>query len=65
MTADESAVPWLPYAHRTSPWVQLKAVVAGIGVAGFAAADALQHLGAHVTVDRLVVDDGDMGAEML
>lgn len=53
MTADESALPWLPYAHRTSPWVQLKAVVAGIGVAGFAAADALQHLGAHVTV----VDD--------
>lgn len=46
---------WLPDAHRHSPWEQLRVVVAGLGVAGFAAADALQHLGARVTV----VDDRD------
>ncbi|MDQ3480573.1 MAG: UDP-N-acetylmuramoyl-L-alanine--D-glutamate ligase [Actinomycetota bacterium] len=50
MTADSGAVPWLPDAHRNSAWEQLRVVVAGIGVAGFAAADALQHLGASVTV---------------
>jgi UDP-N-acetylmuramoylalanine--D-glutamate ligase len=41
---------WLTTADRTSPWDRLHAAVAGIGVAGFAAADALQHLGAQVTV---------------
>jgi UDP-N-acetylmuramoylalanine--D-glutamate ligase len=44
---------WLLNADRQSPWDQLHVLVAGIGVSGFAAADALQHLGASVTV----VDD--------
>ena len=46
---------WLATADRSSPWEQLDAVVAGIGVSGFAAADALIHLGARVSV----VDDRD------
>jgi UDP-N-acetylmuramoylalanine--D-glutamate ligase len=50
-----SADSWLPEAHRHSPWHQLHVAVAGLGVAGFAAADALQHLGARVTV----LDDQD------
>ncbi len=41
---------WLAGADRSSPWPQLHAVVAGIGVSGFAAADTLVHLGARVTV---------------
>jgi UDP-N-acetylmuramoylalanine--D-glutamate ligase len=48
---------WLADAHRHSPWHELRVVVAGLGVAGFAAADALQHLGARVTV----VDDRERG----
>jgi len=51
--------PWLVGAVRTSPWPQLSAVVAGIGVSGFAAADALLGLGAIVTV----VDARDGEAE--
>ena len=51
--------PWLVGAVRTSPWPQLSAVVAGIGVSGFAAADALLGLGAIVTV----VDERDGEAE--
>ena len=47
--------PWLAGAVRTSPWPHLHAVVAGIGVSGFAAADALLGLGARVTV----VDERD------
>ncbi|MGI8433410.1 MAG: UDP-N-acetylmuramoyl-L-alanine--D-glutamate ligase [Nocardioidaceae bacterium] len=44
-------VSWLNAAHRHSAWDQLRVVVVGgLGVSGFAAADALQHLGAHVTV---------------
>jgi len=35
---------------RASDWSSVHAVVAGVGVAGFAAADQLLHLGAHVTV---------------
>jgi UDP-N-acetylmuramoylalanine--D-glutamate ligase len=35
---------------RTSDWSAVHAVVAGVGVAGFAAADHLVHLGARVTV---------------
>ena len=35
---------------RGSDWSQVHAVVAGVGVAGFAAADQLLHLGARVTV---------------
>ncbi len=51
-------VDWLAAANRHSPWEHARVTVAGLGVAGFAAADALQHLGAAVTV----VDDGDLGA---
>jgi UDP-N-acetylmuramoylalanine--D-glutamate ligase len=36
--------------HRGSDWSAIHAVVAGIGVAGFACADQLAHLGARVTV---------------
>jgi UDP-N-acetylmuramoylalanine--D-glutamate ligase len=35
---------------RDSPWQTIRAVVAGLGVAGFSCADALMQLGAHVTV---------------
>ena len=41
---------WLGTAHRDSPWAELSVTVAGIGVSGFAAADALLTLGAAVTV---------------
>jgi UDP-N-acetylmuramoylalanine--D-glutamate ligase len=46
---------WLASAGRDAPWEQLRAVVAGIGVSGFAAADALIELGARVCV----LDDVD------
>jgi UDP-N-acetylmuramoylalanine--D-glutamate ligase len=46
---------WLDAAARHSPWEQAHVAVLGIGVSGFAAADALQHLGARVTV----VDDAE------
>jgi UDP-N-acetylmuramoylalanine--D-glutamate ligase len=35
---------------RRGPWERVRAVVVGIGVSGFAAADTLLHLGARVTV---------------
>ncbi len=41
---------WLDTANRDSPWAELAVTVAGIGVSGFAAADALLGLGAAVTV---------------
>ncbi len=50
-----STPDWLDRANRDSDWFQLSVVVAGIGVSGFAAADALVGLGANVTV----VDDRD------
>ena len=50
---------WLPMADRTSDWSSLSVVVAGIGVSGFAAADALLGLGAMVTI----VDERDGAAE--
>jgi UDP-N-acetylmuramoylalanine--D-glutamate ligase len=52
---------WLDRANRNSDWSQLSVVVAGIGISGFAAADALVGLGATVTVvdDR----DGDFESE--
>ena len=53
--SNERRLGWLAAADRTAPWEQVRAVVAGIGVAGFAAADALQHLGAAVTI----LDDRD------
>ena len=46
---------WLPNADRGSDWSALTVVVAGIGVSGFAAADALLGLGARVTI----VDERD------
>ena len=46
---------WLPTADGASPWPQAHVVVAGIGVSGFAAADALLQFGARVTV----LDDAD------
>ncbi len=45
---------------RESSWEGVRAVVCGFGVSGFAAADALVHLGADVTVvDERVPDDTD------
>jgi len=41
---------WLADGRRDSPWPELQVCVAGIGVSGFAAADALLHLGAQVSV---------------
>jgi UDP-N-acetylmuramoylalanine--D-glutamate ligase len=49
----------LAAADRTSDWSALDVVVAGIGVSGYAAADALVRLGARVTV----LDDRDGDAE--
>jgi UDP-N-acetylmuramoylalanine--D-glutamate ligase len=54
-----SGTEWLVGASRTSPWPQLRAVVAGIGASGFAAADALLGLGTQVTV----LDERDGEAE--
>jgi UDP-N-acetylmuramoylalanine--D-glutamate ligase len=42
-------IDWLAGADGTSPWSQAHAVVAGIGVSGFAAADGLLQYGARVT----------------
>ncbi|MGH8836891.1 MAG: UDP-N-acetylmuramoyl-L-alanine--D-glutamate ligase [Actinomycetes bacterium] len=44
------APAWLAGADRSAPWPSLSVLVAGIGVSGFAAADALLQLGASVTV---------------
>ena len=41
--------------HRDSDWTHVRVTVAGIGIAGFAAADALMQLGAKVTI----VDSSD------
>jgi UDP-N-acetylmuramoylalanine--D-glutamate ligase len=46
---------------RSSDWSRVHVVVAGIGVAGFAAADHLVHLGARVTV--IDAADGDRQRE--
>jgi UDP-N-acetylmuramoylalanine--D-glutamate ligase len=51
MSADR--LDWLAGARRDSAWDRARVAVAGIGVSGFAAADALQHLGARV----VVIDD--------
>ncbi|HET6686626.1 MAG TPA: UDP-N-acetylmuramoyl-L-alanine--D-glutamate ligase, partial [Jiangellaceae bacterium] len=50
---------WLSDADRASEWSALSVVVAGIGVSGFAAADALLGLGATVTI----VDEREGEAE--
>ncbi len=44
---------------RHTPWDGVKAVVAGFGVSGFAAADNLNHLGADVTA----LDESAAGKE--
>jgi len=43
-------ITWLGTADRMSPWQQCRVVVAGLGAAGFAAADAMLELGASVRV---------------
>lgn len=43
--------------HRDADWSGLRVVVAGLGISGFAAADALVERGAHVSV----LDGGDPG----
>jgi UDP-N-acetylmuramoylalanine--D-glutamate ligase len=48
---------WLAGADRLSPWHEARVTVAGIGVSGYSAADALVELGAQVTV----VDESDGG----
>ena len=40
----------IDHLGRTDSWEGVRAVVIGIGVSGFAAADNLTHIGAHVTV---------------
>ncbi|HXU96606.1 MAG TPA: UDP-N-acetylmuramoyl-L-alanine--D-glutamate ligase [Jiangellaceae bacterium] len=50
---------WLSDADRASEWSALSVVVAGIGVSGFAAADALLGFGATVTI----VDEREGEAE--
>ncbi|AYY12842.1 UDP-N-acetylmuramoyl-L-alanine--D-glutamate ligase [Actinobacteria bacterium YIM 96077] len=57
--SDLNGPEWVQAAERNGPWPELSVVVAGIGVSGFAAADALVRLGARVTV----VDEHDGTAE--
>jgi UDP-N-acetylmuramoylalanine--D-glutamate ligase len=54
-----SVPSWLDQADRGSDWPALHVAVAGIGISGFAAADALIGRGARVTV----VDESDGPAE--
>jgi UDP-N-acetylmuramoylalanine--D-glutamate ligase len=49
--------PDLERLGRHDAWDGVRAVVAGLGVSGFAAADSLTHQGAHVTV----LDESDAG----
>lgn len=54
---DASSDPYEPrpgLTHRDADWSGLRVLVAGLGVSGFAAADALLERGAHV----LGVDSG-------
>jgi UDP-N-acetylmuramoylalanine--D-glutamate ligase len=59
------AAPWGPHVSapdltalgRHDAWEEVRVVVAGLGVSGFAAADNLTHLGAHVTA----LDESDAG----
>ena len=50
---------------RTSSWEGVRAVVAGFGVSGFAAADTLVHLGATVTVLDEKAPEDDENARLL
>lgn len=51
---------WLESANRESDWSRARVVVAGIGSAGYASADALLEVGADVTV----LDDNDCEANV-
>ncbi len=59
-----SDLRWIPTADGASPWPQAHVVVAGVGVSGFAAADALTQFGARVTVldDAATAANQDKGA---
>ena len=54
-----SASTWLVSADRDADWSGIRATVAGLGGSGFAAADALMRVGAHVTVIESRSLDGD------
>ncbi|MGJ9423211.1 UDP-N-acetylmuramoyl-L-alanine--D-glutamate ligase [Aeromicrobium sp. CF3.5] len=55
-----TGAPELDALGRSSSWSGVRAVVAGFGVSGYAAADTLQHLGASVlVVDETPRDDPD------
>ncbi len=57
MTPDPSYEPRPGLTHRDADWVGLRVLVVGLGVSGFAAADALAERGAQVTaVSRDVTD---------
>ena len=59
MTARTAAL-----THRDADWAGLRVVVAGLGISGFAAADALVERGAHVTVvDARVPEPDSAGAQ--
>ncbi len=60
IVSDTSAA-WVDAADVAVPWPRLSVVVAGLGVSGYAAADALMQLGAQVTV--LDERDGDVERE--
>jgi len=47
-------IEWLDQAQRSSPWPEVRAIVAGLGERGYSAADVLLEMGAHV----VVLDDG-------
>lgn len=49
--------------RRDSDWASLRVAVCGFGVSGFAAADTLVHLGAHVTVLDASAPGGQSGHE--
>lgn len=55
-----SRLAWLAEADRRAPWQEANVVVAGLGSAGFASADALLEAGAHVSV----VDDAASAANV-
>ena len=51
--------------RRSSSWEDVRAVVCGFGVSGFAAADTLVHLGANVTVLDEKEPEDDEKAQLL
>lgn len=59
-------IDWLSHANRLSEWTQVKVVVAGLGLSGFSAADALLQYGAEVTLlDETISDDKAEKAKLL